>query len=203
MDNYAIMTADAARRFCTYDFEALAVKNGVSRISDRLEFCFLGDLTQVDRHTGAVTFPQLGRNADFCEALTVYDWLCDSKPNARAAWEFCPVTSLPGVLVSGSGLTLNGNRLASSIDGDPDLFCQVCEAMGGEAVSMGDMGYQFIALPGLPVRVKFYHSDEEFPASMTLLWDKNILQFIRYETVYYLAGCLLDRLERRIFSRQA
>ncbi len=195
MDNYAAMLADAARRFCTYDFQTLAQKSGVTCRGDALEIPFLGDTARIDRHTGAVTFPELGRSANFCEALTIYDWLCDGDPNAHAAWEFCPITSLPGIFVRGSGLNLNGNALAQRVDQNPEAYRRRWEAMGGEAIPLGDIGYQFFALPGLPVRVKFYHCDEEFPASMTLLWDKNILRFIRYETVYYLAKCLLDRLE--------
>jgi hypothetical protein len=38
--------------------------------------------------------------------------------------------------------------------------------------------------------LKFYHSDEDFPAGLTFLWDENTLQFIHYETVFYIAGFL-------------
>lgn len=59
----------------------------------------------------------------------------------------------------------------------------------------GDMGFQINAFPDLPLQMKFYGSDQEFSPSLTLLFDANILQFIRYETVYYLSGCLIRRLE--------
>ncbi len=136
--------------------------------------------------------------ADFCESLTIFDWLCDRKEGAQAAREFCPVSSLPGVLVSGNGLVMNLAELAARIDRDPDAFCAACEAMGGKPTGAGDLGFEIMAFPDLPMQIKFYHSDEEFPASMTLLWDKNTLEFIRYETVYYLAGCLRKRLDARL-----
>ena len=45
------------------------------------------------------------------------------------------------------------------------------------------------------MQLKFYHSDEDFPPSVTLLWDENMLQFVYYETVFYIAGVLLRRLQ--------
>ncbi len=193
MDNYAIATQAAARRFCTYDMERLARKNGVTDGGEFLCTCFLGQAVQINKRTGLITFPD-GREADFCEALTVYDWLCDRKDSARAAWEFCPVGSLPGVYVSGGTLGMTGGSLPAKIDQAPRRFLEKCTDLGAKSVEIGDIGMEFMAFPDLPVRLKFYHADEEFPASLTLLWDKNILDFIRYETVYYLAACLLKML---------
>ena len=52
--------------------------------------------------------------------------------------------------------------------------------------------------PGVSMCLKFYFADEEFPPQLTFLWDKNMLQFVRYETVYYIAGCIRERLLKRI-----
>ncbi len=193
MDNYAIATQAAAKRFCTYDMARLARKNGVTDGGETLSTCFLGQTVQISKTTGLVTFPD-GREADFCEALTIYDWLCDRKDTAQAAWDFCPVSSLSGVYVSGGTLGMTGGSLPAKIDQTPEKFLKKADQIGGKPVKLGDVGLEFMAFPDLPVRLKFYHSDEEFPASLTLLWDKNILDFIRYETVYYLAACLLKML---------
>ncbi len=193
MDNYAITTQAAARRFCSYNMERIARKNGVEDGEAHLSTCFLGQTVHISKTTGLITFPD-GRAADFCEALTIYDWLCDRKENAMAAWDFCPVSSLPGILVGGSGLVMNTASLAAKIDKNSEKFLEKAAAMGAKPVNLGDIGLEFMAFPDLPLRLKFYHADEEFPASLTLLWDKNILDFIRYETVYYLAACLLKML---------
>ncbi len=193
MDNYAIATQAAAKRFRTYDMESLTRKNGVADEGAYLSTCFLGQTVHVHKSTGLVTFPG-GREADFCEALTIYDWLCDRKETAAAAWDFCPVSSLPGVYVSGGTLAMTGGSLPAKIDKDPRRFLEKCTGLGAKTIPLGDIGVEFMAFPDLPVRLKFYHADEDFPASLTLLWDKNILDFIRYETVYYLAGCLIKYL---------
>ncbi len=192
MDNYAIMRRAAEARFCTYDLNKILENPYVFRENNHICTTFLGEPVCIDIHTGAVTVG--GRPGNFGETLTIFDWLCDRKPGAVASREFCPVSSLPGVLVSGSGLVMNLSALAAKADKDPTAFVRACEALGGKPTGAGDIGFELLAFPDLPVQVKFYHSDEEFPASMTLLWDKNILQFIRYETVYYLAGALQSRI---------
>jgi hypothetical protein len=63
---------------------------------------------------------------------------------------------------------------------------------------MGDIGYQFPVFAELSVILKFYHADEDFPASVTLLWDENMLQFAFYETVFYIAGFLLGSIRNEM-----
>ncbi len=192
MDNYAVAQKAAERRFCTYDMAKIVEKPGVFLENGNICTAFLGDPVRVDTATGKVTVA--GKATDFCQALTIFDWLCDRKETARAAFTFCPVSSLPGVLVSGSGLVMKLSALAAKIDKDPQKFRELCEAMGGVQTGAGDMGFRLPVFPDLAMEVKFYFSDEEFPASLTFLWDQNILDFIRYETVYYLAGCLVKKL---------
>lgn len=192
MNNYEKMLEAARLRFLDYDISRLAKRPGVTDEGDRLTTQFLSQRAEIRKADGQIFLD--GQPANFGQGLTLYDWLCDGKPGATASYEFCPVTSLPGIFVAGKGLTLSGDRLASAIDKDPKTFCAACKALGGTEIKAGDIGYQLMALPGLPMQLKFYHSDEEFPPSLTLLWDKNILEFLRYETVYYLAGCLLTRL---------
>ncbi len=196
MNNYDKMLNAAKARFCTYDMAKIASKNGVSETKTHIYTTFLGEKVEVEKKTGEIFVG--GRPANFGEGLTIFDWLCDRKDYARASFEFCPVSSLPGVLVSGSGLVMNFNALAAKIDKAPDKLTEICKSLGGTEVQAGDIGFQILAFPDLPVQLKFYYSDEEFPASLSLLWDRNILNFIRYETVYYLAGCLRRKLDESL-----
>jgi hypothetical protein len=194
MNNYDKMLADALQRFTTYDRAALARRPGVEGGEEVLSTCFLGEHVLLNPERGAITVG--GRPAGFGEALSILDWLCDGRLDAQASGTYCTVSSLPGVLVSGSGLTMNGSALAAKIHETPEKFCDACRLMGGKAVSMGDIGYCLPIFPGVCVCLKFYFGDEEFAPQLTFLWDQNILQFVRYETVYYIAGCLLQRLRR-------
>ncbi len=190
-NNYDIMLEAARQRFTGYDMTTL-IAPGVADEGDFLATRFLGQRVLIRKSDGQILLD--GENAGFSQGLSLYDWLCDRKPGATAAEEFCTVTSLPGVLVSGSGLNMVPQKLANAIHRNPEAFSRACSQMGGIAVDMGDLGYRIEIFPGLPMCLKFYFGDEEFPPSLTLLWDKNILQFVRYETVYYIAGCLQARL---------
>ncbi len=192
MTNYDIMLQNAKKRFCTYDPRKLVEGIPAWLREGKICTCFLGEEVEVELGTGEISVG--GRPANFCEALTIFDWLCDARPDASAAWEFCPITSLPGIFVRGSGLTMNFTALAEKFDQNPAAFAAAVENVSGKPLPLGDMGCQIMAFPNLPLQLKFYHADEDFPASITPLWDKNILQFIRYETIYYLAGCLRERL---------
>ncbi len=192
MNNYDKMLDSARMRFLEYDISAL-IRPGVADWGDHLAARFLGMEAKIRKTDGQIILD--GIPADFNQGMTLYDWLCDRRPDAKAAYEFCPVTSLPGVLVGGKGLTLDGGDLAQRIDKAPGSFCRACQALGGERIPMGDIGYQIFVFPELPMQLKFYHGDEDFPPSLTLLWDRNILQFIRYETIYYLAACLINKLK--------
>ena len=195
MNNYEKMQEAARLRFLQYDPERLGSKPGVTNREDFLETCFLGELCRISKTTGHIFFPSRGESADFSESLCVYDWLCDRREDAVAANRFCMVHSLPGIVVSGSGLTMNCDSAAHVIAQNKQAFLALCDTMGGKSADGADFAVIINAFPDLPVLMKFYDADEEFPASLSLLWDENVLQFLRYETVYYLAGCLLRRLK--------
>lgn len=200
MDNYAISLEAARQHFLTYDMCCLSARQGVKDRGDTLHTSFFAEDVLVDKTTGSVTVG--GRGANFIEGLSVYDWLCDRKTDAVAAGEFCTVSNLSGVYVSGSGLSMNATRLAGLIDKAPAAFEKCCAVLGGKAVPLGDMGYQLSIFPELPMVLKFYFSDEDFSPVLTFMWDRNTLQFVRYETVYYLAGCLESRLLRLMLEVQ-
>ena len=50
----------------------------------------------------------------------------------------------------------------------------------------------------LPVVLRFRESDDEFPASLQVLVDRNILEYMHYETVMFAIGHLLERVEEKI-----
>lgn len=196
MNNYEKMQEGARLHFLSYDYQTLSQRPGVMAGERGLNLRFLGQECYVNRETGAIIID--GRPAGFGESLTVYDWLCDGQDGAAASGTFCSVHSLPGVFVSGGNLGLNGNSVAPLIAKNPEKFLEICRQMDGRQTDGADLAVVIRAFPDLPVLLKFYDGDEEFAPSLSLLWDSNILQFIRYETVYYLAGCLLERIRAQL-----
>lgn len=154
---------------------------------------FLGREYRICRKTGQV-FRADDTEASFEEVLSIFDLLCHDGSDKTLCGRWAPVNSLDGMGATAGVGTAFHTGIAAAFDKDPLLFRSACEAMGGEAVAMGDIGYRFSVFGPLSVILKFYHSDEDFPASCTLLWDANTLRFLFYETTFYIAGFLLKSI---------
>ncbi len=188
-------------RFLTYEVENLRKNPGVTAWEKGVQTAFFSLPVHLDCTSGRIVLidGEKETECDFSPTLSILDYVCDRKPFAKAANDFCPVGSLPGVFVGGSGLVMKDERLEQRIQSHPDAFRLACESLGGVATGAGDMGYRLPVFPDLCMELKFYFADEDFPPQLTFLWDKNILQFVRYETVYYIAGCLCRLLKERMF----
>ena len=59
---------------------------------------------------------------------------------------------------------------------------------------MGEVAYQIPLFDFLPIVLQFWDADEDFPGQLMIKWDKNILQYMHFETTFYATGCLLQRI---------
>ena len=85
--------------------------------------------------------------------------------------------------------------LSKQIEEDPARFRAGMAAIGAREVPLGELGWELDIFPGFPMQLKFYFGDEEFDPQLTLMWNQNSLRYVRYETLYYIAGCLHRRLK--------
>ena len=198
MDNYQISRDRAQAYFLTFDQEALIRMWNLTHDSNTLTLTFFGRPYAICRKTGTVTCH--GTQAGFEETLTIFDLLCHEGEHKQPCGRFAPVNSLKGA-PRGAGVETDFYKdIAAAFDKDPDELSRACLAMGGQPVPMGDLGFRFSMFAGLDVILKFYRADEDFPASVTLLWDENLLDFLFYETVFYAAGFLLKTIRKNMLD---
>ena len=194
-DNYAIQAEEARIRFLTYDQSAMPVQ----RDGEYLYLRFCGSDYRVCRTDGHL-FRRVGEDwlpaYSHGEVLTVYDYLCDAKPGRVPAREAVSMAHLGGHVHT--NLAAASGSLERAIDRAPDDFRRACERLGGTAAPGGDICYDLEMFPDLPVQLRFWHADEDFPPSLDLLWDRNTLQFLRYETTWFAAGVLRGRLREEM-----
>ena len=196
VNNYEISAARAAEIFLRYDPAAMAAKFGLPRDADHIYLTFVSAPYRVSCKTGLVERLDGARPAPagFNECLTIYDVLCDAKPDHCLSGRYCRINNVSGVAqTAGLGERLF-DRYAEYFDRDPAALTRACEHLGGTPLSGADVGYTLPLFPFLPVQLRFWHGDDEFPPSLQLLWDENILRFMRYETTYYAANHLFARL---------
>lgn len=62
---------------------------------------------------------------------------------------------------------------------------KACQNLSGRKLAGGDVAYELDMFPFLPVIIRFWESDEEFPASLQILTDKNMLDYMHYETLMF------------------
>jgi hypothetical protein len=194
MDNYAISKERAQRYFLSFDQEKLLRLWPLRHDENSIFITFLHRDYCICRRTGQVCRLEDMQAADYGEVLSIFDLLCHEGDQKQLSGQFAPVNSLNGC-AKGAGVGTDfHSSIASRFDADAQSFRNACDKLGGTPVGMGDIGFEFPVFQNIKVILKFYHADEEFPASLTLLWDANMLQFVFYETVFYIAGCLLGMI---------
>lgn len=198
--NYEKMKNSMADAFLQYDQEKMIRKFGLQYDDDFLYLWFLGRKYRINRRNGQVGWSndafQTEQDADYNEAMTIYDVLCYSKETCCLSHEWVNVGSLSTVL--GGTLTKNGNFFQDAgnyFDGKRDELACACEALGGKKTERGDAAYELELFPFLPISLCFWESDEEFPASLQIFVDKNILDYMHYETLMFAVTHLLNRLK--------
>ena len=194
MDNYQQSRDRAQAYFLNFDQEKIIRDWKLRHDENWLYLTFLGKPYRVCRKSGSIFRVLDNTQADFSEVLSIFDLLCHEGSSKIASGQLAPVNSLRGrPRAAGVGTDFH-SKTAAIFDRNPESFRHACEALGGTPVPMGDIGYRFPLFEELPVVLKFYHADEDFPASVTLLWDSNTLDFMYYETVFYIAGFLLGTI---------
>ena len=194
VSNYELTKGRMARRFLDYDQEEMIRRFRLDSDRDWIRVRLLGRTYEISRAEGTVYAAADGgrTEAGFNEAMTLYDVLCGAKRDAALSGELVKVEGLVSAASTPSGELFGGR--ARTFDGREGALARACEALGGEAFGKGDVAYRLPLFDFLPVVFQFWRSDDEFPASIQLLWDRNTTDFMHFETVWYAAGHVLDRL---------
>ena len=198
--NYEITKKRVEAEFSGYDHEKIAKKLDLKIDKDYVYIIFLGSEYRVNRISGLtekITSPNTFEEADFNTVLTIYDILCDSKEGASPSGEYTFINNLSKV------------QNAASYAGEgffkqhEDYFAQHmdrleknCLRIGGIPFGKGDISYKIPVFKDLCIVVAFWEADEDFPPQLQIKPDTNTLDYMRYETIWYMAGCLVAELRK-------
>ena len=206
-------TRDAMeKRFLEYDQERMIRKFGLACDERYFYIPFVGREYRLDRKTGRIEYETEGAedgmeqgqeqtsgrsyiHADFNVSMTIFDVLCDSKPDCHLAGTFISLNHLKNVVQNGSLTAKLFAEEARRFAGQGERLGRACQRLGGIPQKVGDVSYQLPLFDFLPVVLQFWDGDEEFDPVLKLMWDANILDYMRYETTFYAASHLLERLD--------
>ncbi len=85
--------------------------------------------------------------------------------------------------------------LENRFGNDGERFLQAGKKLGGTEVLGGDVAFQVMALPRIPVQVLLWLADEDFPARITFLFDATIEEHLHLDVIFGLVSELCFRLE--------
>ena len=195
-DNYAIMLGRARQLFLTFDQPAMCARLGLAATDEAIPVRFLGGDCRVRRSDGAVCAPD-GSPAAFGAAMAVYDAL--ARGNAPTlSGEFVPTSALHGIRGTHAVHENLHSPAAQRFAGRSDALAQALQRLGGRPwAGPGDVARVLDVFDFFPVCVRFWDADEEFPASLQFLWDANALDFLYYETLWYVMDEVLERIEAK------
>ena len=75
-----------------------------------------------------------------------------------------------------------------------DVFRLAARAAGGDALTLGDASFRFVALPRIDIAVLVWAGDDEEPGEAKLLFDANAGHYLPAEDLAGLGGQLAHRL---------
>lgn len=199
-DNYLIQANQAKQRFLTYDQQKLIRKLGLEYDEDYLYVKMLCQPYRIHRRTADFRRLQNGAWVDgnsFGEVMTLLDFVCDSREDRHLAHRWKNMQAF-GLMFHQNLLENARDPWAEKFQNDPEGFRRACLALSGTPMETGDIAYAIELFDGLCIGVQLWFGDEEFPPSLRFLWDENANMYLRYETMYFAKGLLLQRLQENM-----
>ena len=193
-DNYEKTSLAASRRFLEYDQEAILERWPLAHDDSWIYVKFVGEEYRIDRSTGRIYAGE--RTADFNEVLSILDMVCNSPCAPAPTGKWLTMTQLTNRAGSGPVSMDMMHREMEPFIGHPERLEAACRALGGTEASVGDVSFYIPVFENFPVWFQFWDEDEEFPASITFLWDSSTPQHLHYETLWYIMNHLLGRLQQ-------
>lgn len=194
-NNYTKQVLSARELFLKYDQKTMIHKFHLEADDGFITLPLLNQTYRISRTTGVVHINGC-ECLDYNVTMTLYDVLCTSKPAPTLARLWSSVSGLQATMSSPSDQIFL-RKYANAFSGKLPLLKNACEQIGGHAPGFpagSDVCWEFRLFPFLPVQFRYWDPDEEFPAQIQLLWDRNTLDFMHFETVYYAMHVLMETI---------
>ena len=196
-DNYALQVQQAKRYFLKYDQQALIRKCSLKWDETYMYLSLFGVLYRLNRENGDLERREGEAWKDgnsHAEVMTVLDLLCDSREDRCAAGRWRSMESF-GLMFHQNLLQKKRDPQAEWIDREPEKFRRACESLGGRPEPGADIGYSLPVFEDLRICLRFWHGDEEFYPQLRYFWDENARMYLKYETMFFAVGLLLQHLK--------
>ena len=205
--NYEKTKISMARVFLQYDQTTMINKYSLEHDSGWLYITFINHIYRINRKTGNVQW-SADKFKTICEAgydetMTIYDVLCYADDASHLSHEFVKISSLSSIRTG--NLSPNGGFFQNTADffnGKTTELRNACIALSGKELGKGDVAFELKLFPFLPIIIRFWEADDEFPASLQILADRNTLDYMHYETLMFALTHLFSRLKEEMQNEE-
>lgn len=90
--------------------------------------------------------------------------------------------------------TLSFSKLLKVFECAPQELDLAAEKLGGKKIDLGDLAYEFTALPLLPLVLSFWKGEEEIPSSANLLFDASVEDFLPLDLLWAVSAYVVNAL---------
>lgn len=204
LSNYEIMRNQMRSEFIKYDQTKMIQKYSLKNDSEYLYLDFVLRHYRINRKNGIVEWSddcfKNSIEADYNEAMTIYDILCYAKETSSLSGKYCSLNMLKGTVRSSATGSNMFQKVADSFNGKIKELENVCLFFGEKIDLKGDVAAKLYPFSFLPVIIQYWEADDEFPANLKFMFDENILEYMHYETIFFMIGHLLSRIQEMIRS---
>lgn len=195
MDNYVYAAMAARVLFLKWDQRKMIEKYHLESDEAYLYIRFLCEKYRIDRQSGAVEHCENGiRAADFHSVMAIYDYLCRENTIPEMCGNWVRTHSLKNAGAASPDDVAMYQKHAEYYQ-EHQSALKFAASQIGKPFFKGDIAVQYPIFDGMDGVFQFWEGDEEFPPSIRFLWDENIHQYLKFETVWYVCGRLFERLD--------
>lgn len=199
--NYDLQVDVGRKIFLEYDQAMMIQKFSLQADDSWIYLTYINTPCRIERATGRIEEMSDGKWTEcrnFSTVMTIYDLLCYHKGNTAPVLfhQWCTV----GTFVV-TGVTETGTftkKAAAFFDGRLEELKAACIKLGGiheKRMAGADITCRIPVTHFFPVLLQFWEGDDEFPPKLQLMWDRNSISFLHFETTFYLQGDLFERLQ--------
>lgn len=207
-NNYDKQVLIARELFVHYEQSVMIEKFHLQADKEFLYLPLLHQISRISRTDGRIALRPAASEEEWQECLdyntvmTIYDVLCYAKQLPVLSHQWVPLSDLQ-VTMSSPNADIFTRKFATAFSGQTSALLNICRQIGGRPIEIlagADFGWEFDLFPFFPIQLRFWDQDDEFPPQIRLLWDKNTLNFMHFETVYYAMHILLETLLAKLQS---
>lgn len=202
LSNYEIMRNQMRSEFIKYDQTKMIQKYSLKNDPEYLYLDFVLRHYRINRKNGMAEWSEdcfmNCMEADYNESMTIYDVLCYAKNTSGLSGKYCSLNMLKGTVKSSAPGSNMFQTAADFFNGKVKELGEVCELLGEKADIKGDVAAKLYPFSFLPVIIQYWEADDEFPANLKFMFDENILEYMHYETIFFMTGHLISRIQDMI-----